>query len=169
MSFLLTEITDALRAAVNDPILPLPTVLENVQDTLNQLSMLTTDWTQLNTWLNTLNTLPTVADSLLVRALQIRYPRVAEALTILGIIQYQYQNDQLNSFSLDWHGFFSLLTDPASLFSAAQWGKKPSGQKHRLREDGILRKERVLATISRRQFDENSPDVLSRHQALLSS
>ncbi len=45
----------------------------------------------------------------------------------------------------------------------------PSGQKHRLREDGILRKERVLATISRRQFDENSPDVLSRHQALLSS
>jgi transposase len=47
--------------------------------------------------------------------------------------------------------------------------KKPSGQKRRLREDAILREERLIDGIIRRKAHEKSQEALQRHQTFLSS
>ena len=60
-------------------------------------------------------------------------------------------------------------SESATMPSAPSLEKKPSGQKYRLSEDGILREECSIAGICRRQAHENSPEVLPRHQAFLSS
>jgi hypothetical protein len=123
MPSIIQTITDALQAALSGDPGPPPAILDGVD--LSQLSAVSTDWSDLTAWLNHLDQITSrpVLDTLIVRAIQQNAPRVAEALTFLGIITAEYVTDstRLHHFTLDRNRLNALINDPASVAGDINW------------------------------------------------
>ena len=87
---------------------PPPKVVADASNTLNNLSNFTAnDPKDLSSWLKQWKQLfhDPLPETLLVRILQLHLPRIAEALTLLGIIEFKFQDlpgTQLDAFKIHW-------------------------------------------------------------------
>lgn len=97
----------------------LPTVLEGLNAQIQDLQQFSSglDGSGVDQWLAKFHALISnneIRDSLLVRALQMRLPRLAEALTFLGIVEFQFEpdNSRVRSFKLHRSRLERLTTDP---------------------------------------------------------
>lgn len=117
----LESITKFLTEGLSQPDVEprLPTVLAGLEQRLQELQVFSSglDGSGVDQWLAKLNALiadQEVRDSLLIRALQMRLPRLTEALTALGIIEFQFEQDNSGVHSLILHRarLDRLLTDP---------------------------------------------------------
>lgn len=57
-----------------------------------------------------------VIETILIRALQLRFPRLAEMLTLAGIIVYHFTGDEVESLRFDRDKLFKVLSQPDLLF-----------------------------------------------------
>lgn len=115
---------------------PPPLVLQNAAQTLGDLTGLAisvdNNLDALETWLQRLQSLEGALDSLVVRVLQLKLPRLAGAFTFAGIIAYDFNPDgSLQAHRLDRPRLDRLLSNPGglledqlfqSIFSAANPG-----------------------------------------------
>lgn len=129
---LFAVITSAVIDAKDSPLLPLaPLNIRNLPfDTagLTQAAnAFSSDWTNeiLANWLAQLKALVDAADNadeavetILIRALQLRYPRLAEGLTLASTIVYNYAGDDVKSLRFDHDKLFNLVNQPSLLFPA---------------------------------------------------
>lgn len=99
---------------------PPPAKLLTISDRLNELTdfSIDTSGAGIDKWLRALHDITgdqELHDTLIVRALQMQFPRVAEALTALGLIDFKWAADgTLDAFILDWDGLDAFLTDPGN-------------------------------------------------------
>ena len=56
-----------------------------------------------------------LGDSMLVRMLQHAFPRVAEGLTLLGLIEYTFVAGKLTRHRINWSGVSELFSDPGGV------------------------------------------------------
>ena len=128
MSDFFKRLAEALQKVFEDQDLPVPARLSGLQPAVQQLSSLTVDWTGggVEAWLNSFRSLVgdrETQDTLLVRALQVHLPRLAEALTLLGVARYTFAGGQVQALPLDRELLKQLLASPDKLaiHLAAVW------------------------------------------------
>jgi len=113
---------------------PPPTIIANARNEITSLSGFSasspgdvTTW--LSRWKSVLSD-STLRESLLVRLLQLHLPRVAEILTLLGIVEFKFQDlpsTQLDSFKIEWTpaaaspSSVMQLLDPAKVKDPLTW------------------------------------------------
>lgn len=110
---ILESLTGLLRSSVEgDP--PPPALLDGLSDRLGGLADVSVDPSGdgIDQWLIKLHSITSdtrLHETLLVRVLQVHFPRVAESLTLLGIIGFEYENGSASAFRVDWQQlrFFS--------------------------------------------------------------
>jgi hypothetical protein len=116
MDTLLESLNKALRSAlVPDP--PPPEVLTDLENKLDQLGQVSVAWggNGIDEWLARFRSLFTdvaIRDSLLVRVLQLRLPRLAEALTITGVFTIEYSATGVHAFHIDTARLEGFLKNP---------------------------------------------------------
>ncbi len=116
MANILTSITAFLQDAVaGDP--PPPARLLTISDRLDELLAVSVDPSGdgIERWLDKLHEIADdvlLRETLLVRALQMRLPRLAEALTLAGVIDFVWENEQPTAFTIDWAQLEGLLAQP---------------------------------------------------------
>jgi hypothetical protein len=119
MATILESVTKLLQSCLGDDP-PRPDVLRQLDATLPGLMEVGIDPTGdgIDAWLQKLNSItgdPAVRESLIVRALQIHTPRLAEALTLAGIIAVTWNaQDTPASFTIDWARFDAYTADPGA-------------------------------------------------------
>jgi len=116
MANILQTITDLLKHSLSGTPLP-PTNLANLDERLARLSSASVDpsGAGIDRWLNELNALfddTRLRDTLLVRALQMHLPRLAEALTLLGVVVFEWDGHAPAAFRLDTSKLDDLLSRP---------------------------------------------------------
>ncbi len=88
---------------------------------LDLSSLTSVDLAHLDEWLDTLTALtqnqPDILETLLVRALQMRLPRVAEALIALKVVTVTFNGDFVHHFNIDWARAFNLVSNPQNLIA----------------------------------------------------
>ncbi len=113
---ILDSLTNLLKKSLEgDP--PPPDILQNIGDRLNELTAISVDPSGdgIDRWLNKLRDIANdtlLHDTLIVRTAQMNFPRFAEALTFLGVIDYNWDGNKVASFSINWNQFNQLLTQP---------------------------------------------------------
>lgn len=116
MANILETITNLLKRAVEgEP--PPPAILQNIGAQLNDLTALSLDPSGdgIDRWLAKLREITgntRMQETLIVRALQMKFPRLAEALTLLQIIGFEYDGDKPAAFSINWDELDALLSKP---------------------------------------------------------
>jgi hypothetical protein len=117
MANILQSLTEVLQSSLaGEP--PPPAILQPIGGRLNELTAISLDPTGagVDRWLRTLHAITAdrrLHDTLVVRALQMRFPRVAEALTALGLIGVEWAADNTPiAFSLNWAGLDAFLKEP---------------------------------------------------------
>jgi hypothetical protein len=95
MATLLESLNEALRSATGPGPPDLPEVLVGLDAKVAELGQISVEWgaNGLEEWLSKFHQLfddDAIRDSLCVRFLQLRLPRIAEALTIAGIVTIEY-------------------------------------------------------------------------------
>ncbi len=141
MANILSTITDLLKKAI-DGTPPPPDILLGINDQLNDLLAVSVDPSGdgISRWLSKLHEITNntrLHETLLVRTLQIHFTRVAELLTLLGIIKFEWADGDLSkpvAFSIDWDKFNNITSDPGNqalelLFSKVQAVKDISALK----------------------------------------
>jgi len=130
MPTILDTLTNLLKKSVEgDP--PPPAILQNIGDRLNELTAVSVDPSGggIDRWLSTLRSIThdtRTHETLVVRALQMHFPRLAEALTLLNIVGFpEWDGDTPLSFSINWARLHDLMTKPGDaglnlLFSKVQ-------------------------------------------------
>ena len=136
MTAILKAIHDAIVSILEpDPMKdpPLPANLADLQANVDQLKSLNldfNDWSKFTAWLDAVKQFcaqsPERLETLIVRALQIKVPIVAEVLTLFGVITFVYENDGVARLGLNWDRLLHLVTKPQDLVSPAEWAKKIS-------------------------------------------
>ncbi|MFM7843626.1 MAG: hypothetical protein ACKPEY_05270, partial [Planctomycetota bacterium] len=99
-------IHDLFRTVLNEPPIR-PKSLRNVVP--NSLPSITIDPTgnRISDWLKQLGNNRLPVEALLIRVLQVKFPRLAELLTLLGVIQFEFKpessgEESLDDLLLDW-------------------------------------------------------------------
>jgi hypothetical protein len=114
-------LTDGLAQAEAEP--RLPTVLEGLEARVQELLQFSSglDGSGIEQWLARLNALigsEELRDTLFVRALQLRLPRLLETLTFLGIVEFVFEADgaagssRVHAFKLHRARLSRLLQNP---------------------------------------------------------
>jgi hypothetical protein len=121
MANFLQTLTQFLKDSVGDPDVEpkLPTVLRNAGAQIESLLQFSSglDGSGIQQWIEQFKNLITsdiIRDALAVRALQMRFPRLAEALTFLGIITFEFEpnNAGVKTLKLDWARLNKFISDP---------------------------------------------------------
>jgi hypothetical protein len=117
MGNILQTLTEVLQSGLaGEP--PPPPILQTIAGRLNELTSVSLDpsGAGIDRWLRALHAITgdqRLHDTLIVRTLQMRFPRVAEALTALGLIGFEWAADNTPAaFSLNWAVLDTLLKDP---------------------------------------------------------
>ena len=129
MSNILGTITDLLKKSIQgDP--PPPGIIQNLGDRLTDLMAVSADASGdgIDRWLTKFRALTgdvVLRETLLVRALQMNFPRVAETLTLLDIITFAWGADPALplSFGINWKGLNKFFTEPGDQFLLLLLGK----------------------------------------------
>jgi hypothetical protein len=150
LASLISSIVDFLKdnlegnQAAGDP-LP-PGKLGAIATTISKLSQiqLTTDNNGLADWLDELDRVlgdTALRDTIIVRALQLRAPRLAEALTFAGLITAEFRNEDPRAFAfrLAWNRLDDFLSDPGNTTLTAVV--------ERIQDIDDLKRARVLAAM----------------------
>ena len=118
MANILDTISRFLEEALgNEP--PKPQILEDTTVQLGNLKQVSTDASGAGIvqWLNEFKTIVTsreLRETLLVRAMQIHFPRLGEVLALLGVVNVEWQGKKPRHFTIDWNKLNQLLTDPGN-------------------------------------------------------
>jgi len=129
MATILESITDLLiKSLQGDP--PPPAIIQNLGGRLDELFGVSLDPSGdgIDRWLGKLRAITgdqRLRETLAVRAMQMNLPRLAEALTLLGVIGIEWAGDTPAAFSINWAGLNDLMTKPGDsalnlLFSRVQ-------------------------------------------------
>lgn len=116
MANILESITNLLKHSLEgEP--PPPAILQNIGGRLAELEAVSFDPSGdgIDRWLGKLHEITNdtrLQETLVVRAVQMNFPRLAEALTLLGIIGFEWEGDKPAAFSINWDGLNQLLTKP---------------------------------------------------------
>jgi hypothetical protein len=114
-------IKNALDPGASDKLPPAPAVIGDLGawlDNLKDLSLeIDGDLSKLQRLLDKFKLPNDAGDSVLVRMLQYQFPRIGEALTLLGIIEYEFAGGQLQRHHIRWDRINQLLGSPGSLLS----------------------------------------------------
>jgi hypothetical protein len=116
MSNILVSMTNLLKNSLDgDP--PPPAILQNIGDRLDDLLDVSVDPSGdgIDRWLGKLREITNdkrLHETLIVRAVQINFPRLAESLTLLGIIGFEWDGNKPAAFSINWDQLNQLLTKP---------------------------------------------------------
>jgi hypothetical protein len=122
---LIENIRDFLRnniagdQAAGDP--PVPGKIDDIGNLLSKLGEieLSPGNNGLTNWLDTLTELFDVAlrETLIVRALQLKAPRLTEALVLVGLIEVEFLDEtpRAHSFRIDWNKIDAFLRDPGGM------------------------------------------------------
>lgn len=116
------------RGLEGDP--PPPALLQGLSARVDELLAVSLDPSAagIERWLTRLRELvgdQELRETLVVRALQMQFPRLAEALTLIGVVGIAFDGNQPRAFSINWAAIDTLLRDPggqslALLLSRAQ-------------------------------------------------
>ncbi|MFO1003030.1 MAG: DUF6603 domain-containing protein [Planctomycetaceae bacterium] len=114
MSSFLAVVAKQLEGMLTAAPLPVPAILSTLGPQIRDLSNLTVDSAEsLPKWLEKWKVLATdkkIADTLLVRLIQINLPRLAEILTFLDVIKFvRDAGGDLHHFDIDWNRLSNLL------------------------------------------------------------
>jgi hypothetical protein len=118
MSNLLESITAFLQDGLaGDP--PPPANLLTIGDRLSELLAVSVDPSGegIARWLDKLHEIAgdaALRETLVVRAVQMRFPRLAEALTLANVIRIEWAGDGPSAFRIDWAQLDRLLTQPGA-------------------------------------------------------
>lgn len=116
---LLTTLTQFLKSSlVGEPAAP--AILNGLDTKLESLLALTSDpsGTGIGRWLAKLHDITRdtrLQETLLVRTLQMNFPRAAEFLTLLGIIKFEWANSDISkpvAFSINWNEYNHFVKNP---------------------------------------------------------
>ena len=116
MATILESITDLLKKSLQgDP--PPPAIIQNLGGRLDELLGVSLDPSGdgIDRWLGKLRAITgdqRLRETLVVRAMQMSLPRLAEALTLLGVIGIEWDGDTPAAFSINWTGLNDLMTKP---------------------------------------------------------
>jgi len=96
---------------------PPPAILQAISGRLAELEAVSVDPSGdgIDRWLGKLRAITQdtrLHETLVVRAVQMHFPRLAEALTLLGIIGFEFDGDKPAAFSINWRQLNDLLTKP---------------------------------------------------------
>jgi hypothetical protein len=96
---------------------PPPVILQAISGRLAELEAVSIDPSGdgIDSWLRKLREIANdkrLHETLVVRAVQMHFPRLAEALTLLGIIGFEFDADKPAAFSINWQQLNDLLTKP---------------------------------------------------------
>ena len=109
---------DNLQGTADDP--PLPGKLRNIQSVLDQLTHVDTSNNGLVDWLAAIRTVISdvdLRDTVLVRALQLRAPQLAEALVMAGLIEIEFapaDTPRASAFRIAWDRLDAYLRTPGN-------------------------------------------------------
>lgn len=116
MANILESITNLLKQCLEgEP--PPPALLQGIGDKLAQLEQVSVDPSGdgIDNWLSKLREITgnkKLHETLIVRAVQMNFPRLAEGLTLLGVIGFEWDGNKPAAFSINWEQFNHLLTQP---------------------------------------------------------
>jgi hypothetical protein len=122
-------IQEVIDPAASGNLPPAPEVIQNLGDWLSELTdfsrRVDQDLSKLPSLLNHLKPpgAPDLGDSMLVRMLQHAFPRVAEGLTLLGLIEYHFDAGKLVRHTIRWDQVSELTSRPAGLLKDSLAGK----------------------------------------------
>lgn len=116
MTTMLESITHLLKKSLEGDPVP-PAILQNIGARLDELLAVSLDpsGSGIDRWLGKLRAITNdkrLQDTLVVRAMQMNFPRLAEALTLLGVIGFEWEGVRLAAFSINWTRLNELLTRP---------------------------------------------------------
>lgn len=115
---ILETITDLLKKSLEgDP--PPPAILQTISGRIDELLAVSVDPSGdgIDRWLAKLRALVNdtrLRDTLIARAIQMRFPRLAEALTLVGVIGFEWEGATPAAFSIDRQRLNDLLAQPGS-------------------------------------------------------
>ncbi|MBO9658553.1 MAG: hypothetical protein J7527_06985 [Chitinophagaceae bacterium] len=121
----MSNILHTIATILRDSLLGVPTAPANIRSLQNRVSDLmdvSLDATGdgIRRWLIKFHEIAndkTLRETLLVRALQMHLPRVAETFTLLSIIEIDWENDNTpKSFSINWNNFNLFINEPGDNF-----------------------------------------------------
>lgn len=116
MANILESVTQLLRRCLEgDP--PPPAIIATLGDRIDQLLAVSVDPSGdgIDRWVNQLHALiddTRVRDTLVVRAVQMNFPRLAEALTLLGIVEFEWAVDRPAAFTVRTDKLDDFLSQP---------------------------------------------------------
>jgi hypothetical protein len=120
MTNILESITNLLKNSLEGDPEP-PTILKTIGDRLNDLTAVSVDPTGagIDRWLGKLRAITgdtRLHDTLIVRAVQMHAPRLAETLTLIGIIGFEWEGNPpaLAAFSINRQRLNDLLAKPGN-------------------------------------------------------
>jgi hypothetical protein len=127
MANILETVTNLLKSSIEgDP--PPPAILQTIGPRLGELTAVSVDPSGdgIDRWLATLHSITNdtrLHDTLVVRAIQMRFPRLAESLTLLGIIGVEWGGTSPAAFSIDRQKLDNLLSTPGDTVLTQLLGK----------------------------------------------
>jgi hypothetical protein len=116
MANILESITNLLKHSLEgEP--PPPAILQGIGGRLAELEAVSIDPSGdgIDRWLGKLREITNdtrLHETLVVRAVQMSFPRLAEALTLLGVIGFEWDGNKPAAFSINWQQLNHLLTQP---------------------------------------------------------
>lgn len=127
MSNILQSLTDLLTSSVDGSPEP-PAILTGLRPRLAELTAVSVDPTGdgVDRWLTTLRSITSddgLHDTLLVRTVQMHFPRLAELLTMLKIFDFEWQDNVPLAFHIDWTQLTHLTSDPGATALRLMLGK----------------------------------------------
>lgn len=124
---LLESITNFLKTSLDGNPQP-PAILQGLGGRIDELLAVSVDPSGdgIDRWLARLRALVNdtrLRDTLIVRAVQMRFPRLAEALTLVGVIGFEWDGATPAAFSIDRQRLNDLLAQPGSTALTLLLGK----------------------------------------------
>ena len=121
----MANILESLKSLITDSFAGEPAppdILDGIRGRIDELTNVSSDATGdgISRWLSKLHDIThdtRLHETLLVRVLQVNFPRAAELLTLLGVIKFEWaagQPEKPVAFSIDWNRFNEILKDPGN-------------------------------------------------------